>query len=289
MPAPSAVRPLPDLGFGLGLRTTHYDAILKNRPRVDWFEVLSENYLVPGGRPLDYLEKIRERYPLVMHGVSLSIGSTDPLDRAYLRELKALAGRIEPRWISDHLCWTGVAGRNLHDLMPLPYTEEALAHVARRVRQVQDALGRRILLENVSSYVAYPDSAMTEWEFLAALADKADCLILLDINNIYVSAFNHGFEPQQFLDGIPPGRVQQFHLAGHDHCGAYIIDTHDAPVIGPVWQLYAAAVRRFGAVSTMIERDDRIPPLGRLVSELDRAREVQRRAMSRGTRERIAA
>ena len=216
---------------------------------------------------------------MVLHGVSLSIGSTDPLDRAYLKQLRALAARVEPEWISDHLCWTGVAGRNLHDLMPLPYSQEALRHVARRVRAVQDLLGRRILLENVSSYVTYRSSAMTEWDFLAALAGEADCDILLDINNIYVSAFNHGFDPVEFLDGIPAARVRQIHLAGHDNCGDLIIDTHDAPVIGPVWDLYAEALRRFGAVPTMIERADRIPPLGTLVRELDRARAVAASAL----------
>lgn len=261
-------------GFGLGLRPRHYEAILRTRPRVDWFEALSENYMVPGGRPLHYLDRIRERYPVALHGVSLSIGSTDPLDRGYLAQLKALAARVQPAWISDHLCWTGVDGGNLHDLMPLPYTDEALRHVARRVRAVQDALGRRILLENVSSYVAYRSSAMSEWQFLAALAREADCDLLLDVNNIYVSAFNHGFDARAFLDGIPAARVRQIHLAGHDHCGDLIIDTHDAPVVGPVWDLYAEAVRRFGPVPTMIERDDRIPPLGTLVRELDHARLV---------------
>ena len=261
-------------GFGLGLRPKHYQAILRSRPRVDWFEALSENYMIPGGRPLHYLDRIRERFPVVLHGVSLSIGGSDPLNRDYLGQLKALAARIEPAWISDHLCWTGVAGRNLHDLMPLPYTQEALRHVARRVRQVQDFLGRRILLENVSSYVSYRGSAMTEWEFLAALAESADCDILLDVNNIYVSAFNHGFDALAFLDAMPARRVRQIHLAGHDNCGDLIIDTHDAKVIGPVWDLYAEAIRRFGPVPTMIERDDRIPPLGTLLRELDRARGV---------------
>jgi uncharacterized protein (UPF0276 family) len=261
-------------GFGLGLRPRHYRAVLASRPRLDWLEALTENYLVPGGRPLAMLGRVRERYPVVLHGVSLSIGSADPLDRAYLRALKALAARIEPEWISDHLCWTGVAGRNLHDLMPLPYTEEALRHVARRVRAVQDFLGRRILLENVSSYVEYRDSAMSEWAFLAALAREADCDILLDVNNIYVSAFNHGFDALEFLDGIPRERVRQIHLAGHDHCGDLIIDTHDANVIDPVWDLYGEALRRFGPVPTMIERDARIPPLGALLHEIDRARAI---------------
>jgi uncharacterized protein (UPF0276 family) len=260
------------LGFGLGLRIPHYDEILATRPKVDWFEVLSENYLVPGGKPLYYLERIRANYPVVMHGVSLSIGGTDSLNRDYLKQLKTLADRIEPRWISDHLCWTGVGGLNLHDLMPLPYTEDAVQHVVSRVKQVQDFLGRKILLENVSSYVTYKQSQLTEWEFLAHIAEQADCLILLDINNIYVSSFNHGFDPADYLNGIPIERVQQFHLAGHQNCGNYIVDTHDHPIINPVWALYETAVRRFGPVSTMIERDDNIPPLKELLAELDRAR-----------------
>ncbi|HUK02121.1 MAG TPA: DUF692 domain-containing protein [Steroidobacteraceae bacterium] len=262
------------LGFGLGLRTEHYEAVLAERPRIDWLEVLTENYLVPGGKPLDYLHRIGERYPLVMHGVSLSIGSTAPLDERYLREVKQLATRVRPRWISDHLCWTGVGGINLHDLMPLPYTEEALRHVAARVRRVQDDLGQRILLENVSSYVAYSTSAMSEWEFLSALCHEVDCDLLLDINNIYVSSVNHGFDPHAFLAGVPRERVRQFHLAGHRNCGSYIIDTHDEPIVQPVWDLYRAAVARFGDVATMIERDANIPPLGELLAELDQARRI---------------
>lgn len=264
----------PALGFGLGLRPQHYEAICASRPRVDWFEVLSENYLVGGGKPLRWLERIRADYPLVMHGVSLSIGSTAPLDRAYLLELKALAQRVQPEWISDHLCWTGVGGRNLHDLLPLPHTAEALRHVAARVRQVQDFLGCRILLENVSSYLGYSHSEMPEWEFLAALADAADCDILLDLNNIYVNSRNHGFDPGQYLDGIPPGRVRQIHLAGHSRQGRLLIDTHDHPVPEPVWALYASAVQRFGGVAAMVERDARIPPLAELERELDRARAI---------------
>jgi hypothetical protein len=262
----------PSLGFGLGLRVEHYEAVLAEDPPVDWFEVLTENYLVPGGKPRDYLMRVRERYPLAMHGVSLSIGSTAPLDREYLRQLKALAARLEPAWVSDHLCWTGVAGRNTHDLLPLPYTEEALAHVVERVRTVQDFLGRRILLENVSSYVAFRDSRLTEWEFLREVAERADCLILLDVNNIYVSAVNHEFEPLAYLGAIPAERVQQIHLAGHEDHGDYLVDTHDHPVPDPVWQLYAHAVRRIGPVSTMIERDDHIPPLEELCAELEQAR-----------------
>lgn len=266
----------PSLGFGLGLRVDYYDALLDQgkHPRVDWLEVLSENFMVGGGRPLQYLERSREHYPLVMHGVSLSIGSCDPLDPDYLDALKALAERVEPAWISDHLCWTGIDRTNLHDLMPLPYTEEALAHVVARVRRVQDTLGRRILLENVSSYVTYAASSLTEWEFLSEVAQQSDCLILLDINNIYVSSHNHGFDPRDFLDGIPAHRIQQFHLAGHEHGETLIIDTHDAPVVDPVWDLYAEALRRFGIVSTMIERDDQMPPLAELLAELDHARTI---------------
>ena len=220
----------PFLGFGLGLRPEHYLEVLESRPAVDWFEIISENYLVDGGKPLHFLDRIREHYPMVMHGVSLSIGSTDPLDLEYLAALKRLAGRVEPAWVSDHLCWTGIDGRNLHDLLPLPYTEEAIAHVAERVSRVQDSLGRQILLENVSSYVTYTDSRVSEWEFLAAVAERADCCILLDVNNIYVSAHNHGFDALAYLDGVPSERVLQIHLAGHSYNGSLIIDTHDHPV-----------------------------------------------------------
>jgi uncharacterized protein len=271
----------PSLGFGLGLRVDHYEAILAATPRIDWFEALTENYLVPGGKPLDNLMRIRERYPMVLHGVSMSIGSTQPLDLHYLSQLKALAARVEPHWISDHLCWTGIAGRNMHDLLPLPYTEEALANIVERVRTVQDILGRRILLENVSSYLTYRSSEVTEWEFLREVAQRADCLLLLDVNNIYVSSVNHEFDPLEYLQAIPVDRVQQIHLAGHENHGDYLIDTHDHPVPDPVWELYDAAVRRFGNVSTMIERDDNIPPLEELVAELDIARRSAERALAR--------
>jgi len=267
-------------GFGLGLRPDHYSAILAETPRVDWFEAITENYLVAGGRPLDHLERIRATHPVALHGVSLSIGGSDPLDRDYLRKLRALSERVEPIWISDHLCWTGVDGLNLHDLLPLPYTEEALVHVAGRVRQVQDILGRRILLENVSSYVGFTASQMSEWEFLTRLTELADCDLLLDVNNVYVSAVNHGFDPCAFIDGVPAARVRQLHLAGHRDHGSHIVDTHDAPVADQVWKLYEHTLRRLGPVTTMIERDDHIPPLAELVDELDQARELARNVLA---------
>ncbi len=264
-------------GFGLGLRTPHYEAVLGETHAIDWLEVITENYLGIGGKPLHYLERIRERFPLVMHGVSLSIGSTDPVDLDYLATVKALAARIEPHWISDHLCWTGIEGRNLHDLLPLPYTEEALALVVARVGQVQDALGRQILLENVSSYLSFRSSEMSEWEFLREVAQRADCAILLDINNIYVSSVNHGFDPLLYLRTMPSDRVRQFHLAGHSDLNGHLIDTHDHPIVQPVWDLYCAAVAQFGAVPTMIERDDNIPELAELVAELQVARNLAAR------------
>ncbi len=261
-------------GFGLGLRPSHYEAVLGESHAIDWLEIITENYLVPGGKPLHHLERIRGRFPMVMHGVSLSIGSTDPINREYLAGVRELAGRVEPAWISDHLCWTGVEGRNVHDLLPLPYTEEALACVVDRVSEVQDLLGRQILLENVSSYLTYRSSEMTEWEFLSEVACRADCAILLDINNIHVSAVNHGFDALRYLHAVPRDRVRQFHLAGHSDMGDHLIDTHDHPIAPPVWELYRKAVAHFGPVPTMIERDDNIPPLAELVAELDMARAV---------------
>ena len=270
----------PSLGFGLGLRVEHYAEILGGDPVVDWFEALTENYLVPGGKPLYNLMQVRERFPVAMHGVSLSIGSTAPLDLEYLAQVRALASHVDPAWVSDHLCWTGVSGKNLHDLLPLPYTEEAVTHVASRVRTVQDILGRRILLENVSSYITFRDSRMTEWEFLRAIAEESDCLLLLDVNNIYVSSVNHGFDALEYLNAVPVDRVQQIHLAGHEDHGDYLIDTHDQPVPQPVWDLYAAAVRRFGSVSTMIERDANIPPLAVMEAELNEARLLAERTLA---------
>lgn len=262
------------LGFGLGLRATHYPTILESRPNVDWFEAITEDYLVPGGRPLYYLNRIREYYPLVMHGVSLSIGSSDVINFDYLKKVKGLAASIQPAWISDHLCWTGVNGLNVHDLLPLPFTEESLNHVVNKVKKVQDFLGTQILLENVSSYIEYQASQIKEWDFLAAVVEQADCFILLDINNIYVSSVNHQFDPLVYLNAIPRHRVRQFHLAGHQNCKTHIIDTHDAPIIDPVWSLYAAALRRFGKISTMIERDDNIPALPELLTELAQAKQI---------------
>lgn len=264
----------PYLGYGLGLRRDHYDVVLTERPDVDWFEIISENYMVSGGKPIDYLTRIREHYPMVMHGVSMSIGSIEPLDFDYLKQLRTLIERVQPEWFSDHLCWTGVDGVNLHDLMPLPYTEEAVQHVADRVSRVQDYMGRQMLLENVSSYVSYSDSCMNEWDFLHAVVERADCLILLDINNIYVSAYNHNFNAFEYLQAIPAQRVCQLHLAGHTYENNLIIDTHDQPIADPVFELYAAAVRLFGHVSTMIERDDHIPPLADLLAELDQLRRI---------------
>ena len=275
----------PFQGFGLGLRPRHYNSFLAQPQAVDWLEVISENYMVQGGKPLAMLDRIRADYPIAMHGVSMSIGSVSPLDHGYLQRLKALADRVQPMWISDHLCWTGVHGTNLHDLFPLPYTEEALRHVAARVREVQETLGRRLVLENVSSYIDYASSEMSEWAFLTALAEEADCLLLLDVNNIYVSGMNHGFDPRTFIDGVPAHRIQQIHVAGHSNQGDVIIDTHDAPVPDEVFDLYAYACRRFGPVSTMIERDDSIPPLEDLIAELERVRAVAARHTPVGDRE----
>ena len=261
----------PFLGYGLGLRPEHYEEIRDAWPQLDWFEVISENYMVPGGKPLAWLDEIREHYPMVMHGVSMSIGSMDPLNDDYLHELRALGDRIDAHWFSDHLCWTGVDHINLHDLLPLPYTEEALNHVVQRVKRVQDAVGRPFLIENVSSYLTYCDSALTEWDFLTAVAERADCRILLDVNNIFVSSFNHSFDPRTYVDAIPPERVWQIHLAGHTNHGTHIVDTHDHPVVDKVWDLYAYTIERLGAVSTMIERDDHIPPFDDVLAELRHA------------------
>jgi uncharacterized protein len=260
------------LGFGVGLRRCHYERILDQHPAMDWFEVISENFMVDGGRPLHILEDVRSHYPIVMHGVSLSIGSTDPLNRVYLKQLAATAKRFEPAWVSDHLCWTGVGGRNLHDLLPLPYTDEAVRHVATRIREVQEILERTILIENVSSYMEFTCSRLLEWEFLSAVADEADCAILLDINNIFVNAFNHGLDAVRYIDSVPAERVVQFHLAGHSDHGTYLLDTHDHPIRPEVWKLYEHAVRRFGSLPTLIEWDDNIPEFEVLSATAQEAR-----------------
>jgi uncharacterized protein (UPF0276 family) len=272
-------------GFGLGLRPQHFPDILgpgadAAAAGVDWFEIISENFIAVGGLPRRNLMAVRDRCPMALHGVSLSIGAPDPLDADYLKGLKALADLIEPAVLSDHLCWTGAHGVNLHDLLPLPLTEETLDHVAGRVTQVQDALGRRIALENASTYVTFTADTLNEWDFLTELTRRADCDLLLDVNNVYVSAFNHGFDPADYLAGIPRDRVRQIHLAGHEHNGDHIVDTHDAPVADPVWDLYRAAVARFGAVPTMIERDANIPPFADLVDELGRARRLAADALA---------
>jgi uncharacterized protein len=270
----TAMKKPENLGFGLGLRPQHYNEILNSNPPIDWFEVISENYMVPGGQPLRVLDAIRERYPVVMHGVSLSIASSSALDMEYLTALKTLAKRTQPKWISDHLCWTGVHGVNLHDLFPVPYTQEALDHVVSRISQVQDFLGTRIAIENVSSYITYQQSEMEEWDFVAEVAKRADCWLLLDVNNVFVSGFNHDFSTHAFIESIPVDRVVQFHLAGHSEGEAHLIDTHDQPVCEEVWQLYERALKKFGPLTTMIERDDNIPPLAELVEELNRARSI---------------
>jgi uncharacterized protein (UPF0276 family) len=265
----------PYLGHGIGLRTTHYPDVLAGTARPDWFEVISENFMIRGGRPLAVLERARAVAPVVLHGVSLSLGAADPPPASYLEALAALVARVEPAWVSDHLCWGSFAGHYAHDLLPLPYTEEALALVVDHIGQVQDRLGRRILVENVSSYVAFRHSTMPEWEFLAGVAERADCGILLDVNNVWVSARNHGFSPMAYVDALPPARIGQFHLAGHQDHGTYLLDTHDHPVADAVWDLYRHAVARFGPVSSLVEWDDHVPELPRLLAEAERARSAE--------------
>ncbi len=278
-PPASAPRRDDQTGFGLGLRSPHYADHLRERQPLDWLEIITDNFLGEGGKPLAVLDRIRQDCPMAMHGVALSIGGTDPLDLDYLRQVKALAQRIEPLWVSDHLCWTGHYHHRLYDLYPLPYTDEAARHVIDRIRQAQDALGRRLVIENVSSYIDFVASAQTEWEFLHHVATQADCLLLVDINNIYVSSVNHGFDAQAYLRGLPADRVQQIHLAGHTDHGDHLIDTHDHPVCEAVWRLYEHACALYGPVATMIERDDHIPPLPDLLAEVDTARHLRARAL----------
>jgi len=267
------------LGHGIGLRTKHYPQVLDGTLRADWFEVISENFMVDGGRPLAVLERARALAPVVLHGVSLSLGSVDPLNDAYLRRLRDLAARIEPAWISDHLCWGSVGGRHAHDLLPLPFTEEAVRHVAERVARVQDVLGCRILIENVSSYLAFAHSTMPEWEFVAAIAERADCGILLDVNNVHVSARNHGFAAESYVAGVPAGRIGQIHLAGHTDLGTHLLDTHDGPVVEDVWRLYERVVARCGALSTLVEWDDHVPEAEVVLAEAEQARSIERRVL----------
>jgi uncharacterized protein len=257
----------PDLGVGVGLRHQHFRYVLEHWPHVDWFEVISENFMDSRGWPRYVLDRVSERYAVVMHGVSMSIGSTDPLDFNYLARLKRLANEIGARWVSDHLCWTGVMGRNTHDLLPLPLTEETLRHVMRRVQTVQDYLERPLVIENPSSYLTFAGDTLREWEFLSALAVEADCGLLLDVNNVYVSSVNHGFDPVEYIERLPPTRVVQIHVAGHTHCGTHIVDTHDGPVIEPVWELYRLACRATGGVSTLLEWDSKIPEFPTLHAE----------------------
>jgi uncharacterized protein (UPF0276 family) len=272
----------PYLGVGVGLRTVHYAEVLERGRQgelgVDWFELLSENYMVDGGRPLRIAREVRELAPVALHGVSLNIGSTDPLDADYLDELDRLSRLARPSWISDHLCWTGISGTNLHDLLPLPYADDVIVHVADRVRRVQDRLGRRIALENVSSYLSFERDMMSEWDFLVAVAEEADCGILLDINNVFVSAHNHGFDAVKYIDSIPAERVFQIHLAGHSTSGEMLIDTHDHPVTDKVWALFERAIANLGPVSTLIEWDDQIPTYARLIEEAEKARQILERA-----------
>jgi len=265
--------------FGLGLRPPHYECILESKPQIDFFEILTENYFVDGGRPLYYLDRIRERYPVVMHGVSLSLGNSDPLSTDYLSQLKQLIERAQPLWISDHLCWTGVDGHNTHDLLPLPFTKNVAQHVIDRIKKVQDYLGETILIENISSYLQFPESEMTECEFLTTIANNADCLILLDINNLYVNAHNHHFDPDVYLAALPKERVHQIHLSGHSQHQQLRIDTHDAPIIDPVWTLYRNAIQLLGVIPTLIERDDHIPALSELLAEMNKARRIAKQHM----------
>jgi uncharacterized protein len=270
----------PNLGHGIGLRTTHFPHYLEHGATgIDWVEIISENFFEPGGRPWTVLEKVRAEVPVVAHGVSLGIGSIDPLSDDYLGSLQTLINRVEPAWVSDHLCWGGYGAKYAHDLLPMPHTEEALAHVVERTKRVQDRLRRQILLENVSSYVAYRQSVMPEWEFLTEIARRTDCGILLDVNNVYVSAFNHGFAPETYIDAIPADRIGQVHLAGHTDRGTYLFDSHIGPVPDPVWALFRRLTERIGPVPTLIEWDEEIPPYEVVVADSRRAAEMTREVL----------
>lgn len=269
---------LPDLGLGVGLRPDHYAHILEQHPEVDWFEIISENFMDTQGRPIHILDRIAARYPIVMHGVSLSIGSTDPLNFDYLKKLKALAERVQAKWLGDHVCWTGVAGRNGHDLLPIPYTDETLAHLVGRIRTVQDFLERPLVLENPSTYLTFATSTMPEQEFIGRMAEESDCGLLLDVNNVYVSSRNHDFDPFAYLKGVPYERVVQIHLAGHTDHGTHCIDTHNDHVIDEVWKLYAYVHRRTGGRATLLEWDADIPSFEEVHAEVLKARRFRRAA-----------
>jgi len=269
----------PFLGFGLGLRTPHYQDIINSNPAIDWFEIISESFLLEGGKTQYYLDYFNERYTLIPHGVSLSIGSIDALDMAYLKKLKTLLDKLNPPWFSDHICWTKIHGNYLHNLMPLPYTEETVQFVSKKIKQVQDYIERPFIFENVSSYVEFEGSQMQEWDFVKAVATTADCGILLDINNVYVSSFNHNFDPLTYINAIPKERVYQFHIAGHRNKGHYILDTHDEDVCDEVWQLYQQVLPLFPDTSVLLERDDNIPPLTQCLNELNYARHLHKKQL----------
>jgi len=270
----------PNLGLGVGLRTVHFGHILNKKPKVDWFEIVTENFLDTEGRPMWVLDQIAERHPIVVHGVSMSVGSPDPVDRSFLAKIKALAKRVRAVWVSDHVCWTGVAGRNLHDLLPMPYSEEALKHMVKKIRQIQDILERPLVLENPSSYVEFTSSTMPEWEFIARMAEDADCGVLLDVNNVYVSSFNHGFDPETYIRAIPPERIAYFHVAGHTNFGTHILDTHIGPIIDPVWKLFRLAHEQTGGRSTLLEWDEEIPTFPVVHREVLKARKYMGAALA---------
>ncbi len=272
---------VPDLGVGVGLRVPHYRRVVDEQPEIDWFECISENFMVDGGKPLHFLDAVRARYPVVLHGVSMNLGGTEPLDEEYLRRLRELARRASPAWMSDHLCWNGADGQHLHELLPLPMTREVVRHVAERVRRVQGTLEVPFAIENVSSYMTFREDELTEWQFVSEVVEAADCGLLFDVNNVYVSSFNHGFDPTTYIDGVPHARVFQMHLAGYSDKGTHLLDTHDHPVSEPVWELYRRACRRIGPCSTLIEWDDHIPELEGLIAEADKARAVRDEELSR--------
>jgi uncharacterized protein len=276
------------LGFGLGLRSQHYDYVLENLPAVDWFELITENYLAPGGRPRANLRKIREHYPVVLHGLSFNIGSNEPPDLHYLQQLKALIRDVQPEWVSDHICWTGLHGRTSHDLLPIAYNQQTLNEVVTKVSQIQDLLQQSVVLENPSVYLQFKSADMSESDFINDLCARSGCRLLLDVNNVYVSCFNLAQDAYAHISALKRDIVQQFHLAGHTHNGSHIVDTHDQPVSDPVWELYQHACRHFGPTATLLERDDQIPPMPELMAELELARQLQQQALAADSHENAA-